>query len=116
MSVISSDKNSDDNQIEPRKELPGTIDDRTEHDRLRFKEFKKLLQRREKIFPVLIAVFWSLFIVFSSVAFFLGSSLTQYHLESITELAKTFSWIAFLSTLVYMFGESMLHTVMGKSN
>ena len=29
-------------------------------------------------------------------------SLSQYHLESITELAKTFSWIAFLSTLVYI--------------
>ena len=72
---------------------------RTEHDRLRYNEFKKLLERRKKIFPVLMAVFWFLFILFSSVAFFLCGSLSQYHLESITELAKTFSWIAFLSTL-----------------
>ena len=57
MSVPSSNKDSDDNQIELREESPCTIDDRTEHDRLRYNEFKKLLERRKKIFPVLIAVF-----------------------------------------------------------
>ena len=43
MSAPSSNKDSGDDQMELREESPGTIDDRTEHDRLRYNEFKKII-------------------------------------------------------------------------
>ena len=114
MSAPSSDEDSDNNRVKPSKEEQGPSSN-SELDELLSEGQKALVIRRNKILPHMIWVFGGLFLICFAIVIF-GNFLDRYYLENVTELAKTFSWLTFLSILVYVFGDSIINSVIGKLN
>lgn len=114
VSALSSSKDSDNNQRESPEEEEGPFSDE-ELGKWLSNEQKELIIRRRRILPHLPWVFGVLsFTCFMIVI--IGYSWDRYYLENVTELAKTFSWLTFFSILVYVFGDSIINSVMGKIN
>ena len=115
MSALSSNRDSDDNQVEPLEEERGLSSDTLLKDLL-FENQKRLIKLREAILPNLIAILGALLTVFLFMLLVFGNSFNQYYLESITELVKVLLWLKVISILAYVFGDSMINSIMSKIN
>lgn len=111
---VQSFEDSDDDQREPVEEVRGPSSD-VEIGRLLNDEIIRQILLRKRVLPWLPWIFGAVSVTCLMMVI-TGYSLDGHYLESITEIAKLFSWLTFISILLNIFGDSIVQSIIGKLN